>query len=90
MISAQPGLVPQEKGQLTCAQIWACMVFIDYATNYMFIALMRNLSAELTLAAKGEFELRCALCRILVLHYHADNGHFAEPVYIKNCKSKHQ
>ena len=66
------------------------MVFVDYATNYTFITLMRDLSAESTLAAKREFELRCALRGILVLCYHADNGCFAEPAFVKDCKSKHQ
>ena len=32
LISAQPGLVPQEKGQMTRAQIWAATVFVDFYT----------------------------------------------------------
>ena len=55
MISAQPGLIPQGKYNLTRARIWACAVFVDYYTGYVFVALMRNLTAESTLAAKKEF-----------------------------------
>ena len=61
VISAQPGLIPQEKGNLTRARIWACTVFADYYIGYVFVALMRDITAELTLAAKKEFEHRCAV-----------------------------
>ena len=68
MISAQPGLIPQEKGSLTRARIWSCKLFVDYYTGYFFVALMRDLTAELTLAAKKEFEHRCAVRGIKVEH----------------------
>ena len=61
MISAQPGLIPQEKGNLTRARIWACTVFMDYYTGYVFVALMMDLTVESTLAAKKEFQHRCAV-----------------------------
>ena len=61
MISAQPGLIPQEKVNLTQSRIWACTVFVVYYTGYVFVALMRDLTAESTLAAKKEFEHRCAV-----------------------------
>ena len=82
MISAQPGLIPQEKGNLTRARIWACTVFVDYYTGYVFVAMMRDLTAESTLAAKKEFEHRCAVRGVKVEHYYADNGRFAEPAWI--------
>ena len=61
MISAQPGLIPQEKGNLTRARIWACTVFVDYYTVYVFVALMRDLNVESTIVAKKEFEHCCAV-----------------------------
>ena len=79
MISAQPGLIPQEKGHLTQGRIWACTIFVDYFTGFVFVALMRDLTAESTLAAKKDFEDRCAVRGVKVKHYHADNGRFAEP-----------
>ena len=82
MISAQPGLIPQEKANLTQARIWACTVFVDYYTDYVFVAPMRDLTAESTLAAKKEFEHRCAVRGVKVEHYHADNGQFSEPAWI--------
>ena len=55
-ISAQTGSIPQEKGNLTRARIWACTVFVDYYTGYVFVALMRDLTAKSMLATKKEFE----------------------------------
>ena len=52
MISAQPGLIPQEKLNLTRARIWACTVLVDYYTGYVFVALMRDITADSTLASK--------------------------------------
>ena len=82
MISAQPGLITQEKGNLTRARIWACTLFVDYYTGYVFVALMRDLNAESTLAAKKGYEHRCAVRGIKVDHYHAYNGIFADPAWI--------
>ena len=86
MISAQPGLIPQEKVNLNRARIWACTVFVDYYTGYVFLALMRDLTVESTLAAKKDFEHRCAVQGVKVKHYHAVNGRFSEPALINECK----
>ena len=87
MISAQPGLIPQEKGNLTRARIWACTVFVDYYTGYVFVALMRDITAGSTIAAKKEFENLCAVRGVKVDNYHEYNGRFAEPAWINECKS---
>ena len=78
------------KGNLTRARIWACTVFLDYYTEYVFFALMRDLTAESTLAGKKEFEHRCAVRGVKVKHYHADNEIFAEPAWINECKHYEQ
>ena len=31
IVSAQPGLLPQEKGQLTHARVWGCTVFVVHS-----------------------------------------------------------
>ena len=86
MISAHPELIPQEKGNLTRARIRACTVLVDYYTGYVFVALMRDLTAESTLAAKKEFDHRCTVRGVKVKHYHANNGRFSEPEWINECK----
>ena len=59
---------------------------MDYYTGYVFMALMRDLSAESTLVAKKEFEHRYAVRGVKVKHYHADNGRFSEPACINEYK----
>ena len=90
IVSAQPGLVPQDKGQLTRSRIWGCTVFVDYAESLVSVILMRDLGTESTMAAKQEFEDKCATRGVRVQHYHADNGRFAEPAWKEDCKQKGQ
>ncbi len=90
MVSAQPGLLPQEKGRLTRARIWGCTVFVDHATDYTCVILMHDFTAESTLAAKHEFEQKCKVRGIRVKRYHADNGRFAEPAFVKDCEKQGQ
>ena len=78
------------KGHLARARIWACTVFVDSYTGFLFVALMRGLTAESTLAAKKEFEHRFAARGVKVKHYHADNGRFTEPAFVQECKRCHQ
>ena len=35
IVSAQPGLVPQEKGQITRSRIWGATVYVDYASHWV-------------------------------------------------------
>ena len=41
---------------VTCTQIWAATIFIDYATDFIHVALMNDQSGDATLQAKHDFE----------------------------------
>ena len=56
LISAQPGLVPQERGIMTRARIWASTMFVDYVKGYVHVGLMQDHSGEATLQAKHDSE----------------------------------
>ena len=56
LVSAQPGLIPQMSGFLTNARIWGSTVFVDHVSDYVYVALMRNLTLDETLLAKTSFE----------------------------------
>ena len=90
LISAQPGLVPQEKGLLTRARIWAATVFVDYVTGYIHVGLMTDQSGDSTLQCKHDFEHLSATRDVSIKHYHADNGRFAERSFTDDCKSSSQ
>ncbi len=56
MISAQPGLIPQMAGFLTNLRIWAAKIFADHFSDYVYVALMHDLTLDETLLAKFSFE----------------------------------
>ncbi|KAL7464856.1 hypothetical protein ACHAXS_005184 [Conticribra weissflogii] len=90
LISAQPGLIPQNKGTLTRARIWAATVFVDYYTKFVYVALMSDQSAESTVEAKQNFEHFCGTRNVQVDHYHADNGLFADSLFTQEIKKNMQ
>ena len=86
LISAQPGLVPQQRGNPTRARIWAATVFVDYATGLLHVELMTDQSGEATLECKHNFEHMCGTRGVTVKAYHADNGRFAERSFVNDIK----
>ncbi|KAL7464788.1 hypothetical protein ACHAXS_005121 [Conticribra weissflogii] len=90
LISAQPGLVPQEKGCLTRARIWAATVFVDYYTKFVHVSLMADQTAESTLEAKHSFEHYAATRGVEIQHYQADNGIFTDKLFSDDVKSSMQ
>ena len=55
LISAQPGLVPQQRGNPTRTRIWAATVFICYATGFVHVGLLTDQSGKATLECKHDF-----------------------------------
>jgi len=90
IVSAQPGLVPQEKGQLTRARIWGATVFIDYHSGKVKVHLMQDSSGESTIEAKHAFERDSMSHGVQIQHYHADNGRFADTSFKQDCDNKLQ
>ena len=76
IVLAQPGLVPQDKGQMTRARIWGATVFVDYASRWVKVHLMQDATAELTLEANNAFEQDCLKRNVVPNNYHSDNGQF--------------
>ena len=85
LISAQPGLVPQEKGILT-VRIWAATVFVDYVTGYIHVGLMTDQSARATLRVKHDFEHLPDTRNVKVKAYHVYDGCFAERSFMDDVK----
>ena len=88
IVSAQTGLVPQEKGQMTRARIWGATVFVEYASRWVKVHLMQDATGDSKLEANNSFERDCMTRNIVLKHYHADNGRFAENSFKEDCISK--
>ena len=90
IVSAQPGLVPQEKGQMTRARIWGATVFVDCASLWVKLHLMQDATGDLTMEAKNAFEQYCMTRNDVPKHYRMDNGQFVENSFKEDCVSKMQ
>ena len=90
MISAQPGLVPQEKGKLTRTRIWGATIFVDYTMKWIKVCLLKSTTGDTTLEAKEAFEEECHVRDVKPRNFHAYNDSFAEPTLVEDCKPKLQ
>ena len=91
LVSAQPGLIPQMSGYLTNLRIWGATVFVDHFSDYVYVALMRDLSLDETLNAKTSFERHADQGGTSIQKYRADNGRFADKGFqdaVKNSNKK--
>jgi hypothetical protein len=56
LVSAQPGLIPQMAGFLMNLCTWGATIFVDHFLDFVFVALMRDLTLDEALLAKTSFE----------------------------------
>ena len=80
LISPYGGMVPQMKGKLTKGKFYAATVFVDHFSDYTYVHLMKDTTAESTLEAKNAYEALLHTYEHKVLAYHADNGRYAKKV----------
>ena len=85
-----PGLIAQLKGKLTQQRYKYATVFVDQFSGYTFVYLQNRLTSEETVMAKHAFESSASQRGIKIIHYHADNGRFADNAFIADCKAQHQ
>ena len=88
IVSAQPGLVPQEKGQMNRSSIGGATVFVDYDSRWVKVHPMQDATGDSTLEAKNAFEQDCMTRNVVPKYYHADNGRFAENSSKEDCVRK--
>ena len=65
-------------------------VFVDQFSGYTFVYLQKHLTSKETVTAKHAFESSADQRGVKILHYHADNGRFADNAFIPNCKAQQQ
>ncbi len=74
IVSAQPGLIPQMKGFFTHLHIWGATIFVNHYSDYVFVALMHDLTLDEMLLAKSSFEKHANKGGVSIISHHADNG----------------
>jgi hypothetical protein len=82
--STTPGLVGQMKGYLTTKRYRCATVFVDHFSGLSYVHVQKSTTADETLQGKRQFEAYCATYGVRVQHYHADNGRFAENLFVND------
>jgi hypothetical protein len=77
-------------GFFTSLCIWGATIFVDHFLDYVFVALMRDLTLDETLLAKSSFERHTYQGGVTINSYHADNGHFANSGFQQAIKDADQ
>jgi hypothetical protein len=90
MISTQVGFIAQLKGALTKKRYIAATVFINHYSRLQYIHLMTRLTSQETIDAKQAFEHFAKQHGVKILHYHCNNGRFADNDFKIACSSSNQ
>lgn len=88
--SSTKGLIAQVKGRPTKARYTTATVFVDHFSRLSYVHFQVSTSAEDTLKAKRSFESYAKSVGVRVLHYHADNGRFAENLFVQDVEEAGQ
>ena len=76
--STTPGLIAQIRGFITKRRYHFATVFVDQWSGLSFLHLQETSKMSETLVSKEAFESFARNHGVIVHHYHADNGRFAE------------
>jgi hypothetical protein len=88
--STTPGLIAQLKGTPTKLRYRYVTVFVDHYSGLSFVYLQKTITSEETVEAKRAFEAYAKTLNVQIRHYHADNGRFADNLFIKAVKEAGQ
>eukprot|EP00934_Nitzschia_sp_Nitz4_P000920 Nitzschia sp. Nitz4//scaffold577_size2809//140//955//NITZ4_009285-RA/size2809-processed-gene-0.1-mRNA-1//-1//CDS//3329554798//920//frame0 len=84
---SQPGFIAQLKGKPTKQRYRCATVFVDHFSRLSFVHLQQSTSGIETLEAKKAFERFADSHGVSVKHYHADNGRFADTLFVRHTAS---
>jgi hypothetical protein len=84
------GFVGQNKGFFFRKRYKVATVFVDHFSRLSYVYLQESTKGVETLAAKRSFEAYAASHGVKVRHYHADNGRFAEKLFLTHCERSGQ
>ena len=88
--SPVPGFVPIAKGQPTVRRYRGASVFVDHVSDFMYVHMHQHLTTDETIDAKHAFERLAEQHGVRILHYHCDNGRFADKAFVDDVHAAHQ
>jgi hypothetical protein len=90
LVSSTPGLVAQMAGFLTRKRYKYACVFVDHFSDFGYVYMMKEQTANEALDAKLAFEAYSEAHGIEVKRYHADNGVCATQQWKEDCYQQWQ
>lgn len=88
--SSTPGLIAQLRGFITKQRYKVVTVFTDHFSDLSYVHVQRTTNMEDTLTAKKTFETWANAQGVPILHYHCDNGRFADKAFTDHVLEKGQ
>lgn len=88
--SNTPGFIAQLKGIPTTDRYRAATIYVDHFNCVSFIYLQIRSASEEIVRGKKAFERYCDTRGVTVKHYYADNGRFADNLFMKHVGTKDQ
>lgn len=88
--SSTLGLIGHMKGTPTTQRYKCATVYVDHFSRLSFVHLQKTLSSDDTVQSKMAFEKYCEDRGVVVRHYHADNGRFADKGFVNHATSRRQ
>ena len=85
-----PSFMAQLKGLLTTQCYNYATIFVDQYSKLSFVFLQKRIMSAETVLAEQSFERFAWDHGVKILHYHADNGRFADNGFIQACKDNNQ
>ena len=84
------GFIGQLKGILTTERYKYATVFVDHFSRISYVHLHRTNHATEVLAGKKAFEQWAQNMHVKIENYHADNGRFADNLWLADITRSHQ
>ena len=88
--SSTLGLIGHMKGTPTTQRYKCATIYVDHFSRLSYVHLQRTLSSDDTVQSKMAFEKYCEERGVVVRHYHADNGRFADKGFVNHATSQRQ
>jgi hypothetical protein len=84
------GFIAQLKGTLIKKHYTVATVFVDHYSRLKYVHLMTKLTSKEIMDAKQAFEHFAKQHGVRILHYHCNNGRFANNAFKNSCSTKGQ
>ena len=88
--SPLPGFVPIAKGTPTLQRYQHATVFVNHSSNFTYMRLHEGLTGQETINAKHACKQIAEQHGVCILHYHCDNGRFADKAFMDDICQAHQ